>query len=121
MNNHIQSQIEVVTIKEVEENLQHIKREYFSESELQSISSKHPQTLAGFYVTKIALKKLISKMNPNFTVSENQIILEHNSNGQPYVKKIASLPVKDLEKYFISIAHTSENAYGLATIQENMD
>lgn len=120
MSNLIQSQIEVVAIKEFKRNLQNIKTKYFTESELLALSSKHLQTLAGFYAAKMALKKLINQKNTQIHLTENQIILMHNSNGAPCIKEIASLQKMDLEKIFISISHTAENAYGFASIQETV-
>ncbi len=120
MNNLIQSQIEVVAIKEFKKNLQNIKTKYFSESELQALRYKHPQTLAGFYAAKMALKKLINQKISKNHITENQIILMHNSNGAPCIKEIASLRKMDLEKISISISHTTENAYGFASIQESV-
>ena len=63
MNNQIQSQLEIVSLQEVKKSSQHIKARYFSEFELKEISSKHLQTLAGFYATKKALKKIINQFN----------------------------------------------------------
>lgn len=120
MKNQIQSQLEVVTINEVKENLQQIKNACFSESELKELDTGHIQTLAGFYVTKIALKKIINQQYPNHNITEKQIILTHNPNGAPSISEIISFHDDDLKKFHISISHTSENAYGFAAIMDTM-
>ena len=112
MNNQIESWLEVVSVNEVKENKQSIITKYFTETELKEINANRPQTLAGFYAVKIALKKIINQKYPGSNITENNIILMHNSNGAPYIKDILSLQKEDLKKFCISISHTSENAYG---------
>lgn len=119
MINQIQSQLEIVSIHEVKKNYRQIKKEYFSEFELEEIGTKHLQTLAGFYATKMALKKIINQQKRKHQISEKQIILLHNSAGAPYIKEIESLNRQDIDKFFISISHTSENVYGFASIGES--
>lgn len=120
MNNQIQSQLEIISIKMVIENSRYIKDSYFSDFELKDIDNKHPQTLAGFYAVKIALKKIINKAYPKHRINEKQIILMHRTNGAPCIKEIKFLQDKDIGKFFISISHTSENAYGFASLKESI-
>ena len=74
MKNQIHSKIEIVAIDEVECNLDQIKNNCFTKSELFELENKHIQTLAGLYVLKIALKKLINEQNTNQTISELSLI-----------------------------------------------
>ena len=120
MKNQIKSHVEVVEINKVEQNLDQIRKDCFTEPELSELSNKHIQTLAGFYAVKVALKKLLDQLYPDQMISEKQIIITHNLDGAPYINEIISFMNDDIKKLQISISHTSENAYGFAAIIETM-
>ncbi len=121
MKNVIQSQLEIVTISEIKKNMHKIIDQYFTKAELDEFSDKHLQTLAGFYAVKIALKNLVNQKYPDSNISEKEIILTHKSDGAPFIYEITSFSDKDLKKFFISISHTAENAYGFASITDLME
>ena len=121
MKNIIQSQLEIVIISEIKKNMQKTINNYFTEVELDAFGNKHLQTLAGFYAVKKALKNLINQKYPDCNISEKEIILTHNSEGVPYINEIISFNNEEMQKFFISISHTSENAYGFAAITDLME
>jgi phosphopantetheinyl transferase (holo-ACP synthase) len=116
MKNIIQSRVETVSINDVRKNAGFIKTRYFAKTELQELQNEHLQTLAGFYAVKCALKKLINDIYPEFQIEERQIIITHNKTGAPRVKTIKPMQKADTERIYISITHTSDNAYGFAAI-----
>lgn len=118
MKNIIQSQLETVTISEIKKNKHKIADQYFTEAELDEFTDKHVQTLAGLYAVKIALKNLVNQKYPDCNISEKEIILTHNSDGAPSINEIISFDDEDLKKFFISISHNSERAYGFAAIAD---
>lgn len=118
MKNIIQSQLEIVTISEIKKDMQKTIDKYFTKAELDEFGNKYLQTLAGFYAVKKALKNLINQKYPDCNISEKEIILTHNSEGMPFINEIISFNNEGLQKFFISISHTSENAYGFAAITD---
>ena len=121
MKNIIQSQLEIVRISEIKKNMRKTIDKYFTEVELNEVGNKHIKTLAGFYAVKKALKNLISQKYPDCNISEKEIILTNNSEGAPFINEIISFNNEDLQKFFISISHTSEYAYGFAAITDLME
>jgi phosphopantetheinyl transferase (holo-ACP synthase) len=107
MKNIIQSQLEIVRISEIKKNMRKTIDKYFTEVELNEFGNKHIKTLAGFYA--------------DCNISEKEIILTNNSEGAPFINEIISFNNEDLQKFFISISHTSEYAYGFAAITDLME
>ncbi len=105
--------LETLAVAAVEADRRRIEDEHFSAAELADLGRRRVQSLAGFLAIKRALAGLWVEAGGGAAARPREFELGHHANGAP--RLVAAPAGVAPEEALISIAHTRQWAYGLAS------